>query len=88
MVCFKINITKGSMTNEDVNLFLNAGKLVDKKMMKPKPTSSWFPDSKAVWDNILAIANHNFGGKAVKIFEGLPESMVNSPNDWATFFNS
>lgn len=89
MICFKILITDGVLIENDINLFLKAGALLDKKNSRPKPTGDWFPDDKSIWANILCLANHSFGTNGDQAFVSLPEEMSDSKSEfWKKFYAS
>ena len=88
MVCFKILITDGIITENDVSVFLKAAALVDKNSSKPKPTGDWFPANKDVWPNLLALSQHKFAKQARPFFKELPDLIISNSSEWEAYFNN
>ena len=84
MICFKIMVTAGEMTESDVSMFLKVGSGVEKNS-KPKPSYKWLPDN--IWANILDLANHNFCGQSSAFFKNLPDSIISLQDKWEAWFN-
>lgn len=79
VIVFKILVTAGKITNEDVGVYLKAGADLDARSEKPKPFN--FITEKA-WLNILALSRHHFGRETVAFFRELPDSMSRNENLW------
>jgi hypothetical protein len=85
MMCLKILIKDGKLTNADVNVFLKAGAGVDDK----QKLVSWL-DQKT-WLNLKAISIHSFGNERSKFFGSVIERMKNETkidDPWRAWFNS
>jgi dynein heavy chain len=72
VIVFKILVTAGKITNDDVGIFLKGGADLDARSEKPKPFN--FITEKA-WLNILALSRHHFARETVAFFRELPDSM-------------
>ena len=79
VIVFKILVTAGKITNDDVGIYLKAGADLDARSEKPKPFN--FITEKA-WLNILALSRHHFGRETVAFFRELPDSMSRNENLW------
>jgi len=79
MCCFKIYVTAGKITNNDVSQFLKAGAAVDAKSERARPFN--FITDKA-WTNILALSRHCFGQDQVPFFRELPDFMQKNEQQW------
>lgn len=88
MVCFKILITAGTITENDVGLFLKANSMVDKSMNKTPPSAEWFPDNKDVWPAIQALSQHKFAKQSRPFFKELPDAISSNPSDWEAYFGN
>ena len=85
MMCLKILIKDGKITNTDVGVFLKAGAGVDDK----QKMVSWL-DQKT-WLNLKAISNHSFGNERSKFFGSVIERMKNETkidDPWRAWYNS
>lgn len=79
MICFKIMLTAGDLTEADVNMFLK-GAGGEKNTGKTKPSIKWL--SEPVWHNILDLSTHHFFGQPSAFFKSLPESIVSAHVNW------
>ena len=85
MICFKIMITAGDLTESDVSMFLKVGASVEKNS-KEMPNNK-VALTKAIWNNILDLSNHNFCGSSSAFLKNLPESIASNVNEkWAQWF--
>jgi dynein heavy chain len=84
MVCFKIMITAGEMTEADVGMFLKVGSGVDKST-KQKPTGIKSV-TEGIWLNILDISTHHFCGQSSAFFKQLPDKMIANQQAWEDWF--
>lgn len=85
MVCFKIMITAGELTESDVGIFLNVGASTDKKDKQISANLDWIPSS--TWANILGISSHCFCGQATPFLKELPNKIIDDPTSWEKWFN-
>jgi len=85
MMCLKILIKDGKLTNADINVFLKAGAGVDDK----QKMVNWL-DQKT-WLNLKAISLHSFGNERSKFFGSVIERMKNETkidDPWRSWYNS
>jgi dynein heavy chain len=85
MMCLKILIKDGKLTNADVNVFLKAGGGIDDK----QKLVSWLDPKQ--WLNLKAISIHSFGNERSKFFGSVIERMKNetkSDDPWRSWFNA
>ena len=83
MVCFKIMITAGAMTESDVAIFLKVGSNADKT--RPKPSYKFISD--AIWTNILDISTHKFCGGISAFLKDMPDKIVSGQQAWEEWFS-
>jgi len=84
MVTLKIMVVAGSLTGNDVAVFLKGGSLLDKNTERPCPFR-WM--SEKVWLNVLQISRHSFGHEQVLFFRDLPEILQRNELAWRTWFD-
>lgn len=80
MICFKIQITDGKISSEDIAMFLKSGDALDKSDYKPKPSAEWLNEK--MWTNLLALASHKFGQEQNQVFKILPDQISNQIDVW------
>lgn len=78
-MCFKVLVTAGKITNDDVGVFLKAGADLDSRSEKAKPFA--FITEKS-WLNIIALSRHQFSRESVAFFRELPDSMARNETLW------
>ena len=81
MMCMKILIKAGQLTNADVGVFLKAGAGIDDRNKK----YNWM-DQKT-WLNIVALSKHKFGSENNFFYKDLPERIGRLEKEWKRFFD-
>lgn len=81
IICFKILTTKGTITNNDVSMFLKGGDALDAKTEKPKPASMKELSEKS-WLNVIQLSRHQFANDPLAFFRELPDSIMRNEAAW------
>ena len=86
MVCLKILLVSGKLTQNDVDLLLKSGKGLDESSIPPNKLSPMIKTP--AWKNIIALSRHYYGKDHLCIFSDLPQSMEESKQEWEAFLNN
>jgi len=84
MVTLKIMVVAGSLTSNDVSIFLKAGSSLDKNTERPCPFR-WMQDK--VWLNVLQLSRQAFGHEQVLFFRDLTDLLQRNEALWRKWFD-
>ena len=76
IITLKTMVTAGTLTPQDVNLFMRAGAALDINSVRKKP--SWITDGN--WLNVIALAEE------CKFFNSLPDTMIKNETMWRKYY--
>ena len=79
IICFKILTTKGTISANDVSMFLKGGDALDAKSEKPKPLKELAEKS---WLNVIQLSRHQFANDPLAFFRELPDSITRNEAAW------
>ncbi|CAG9316033.1 unnamed protein product [Blepharisma stoltei] len=85
MICLKILVIGGKLTQTDVDLLLKGGKALDKNAIPPNKSSDLFDID--VWKNVIALSKHYYGKEHLCIFSDLPQDIEERKNEWKAWFD-
>lgn len=85
MICLKILLVGGKLTQIDADLLLKGGKGLDKNAIPPNKSAELFDID--VWKNVIALSKHYYGKEHLCIFGDLPQDIEERKPEWSTWFN-
>ncbi|CAE8603085.1 unnamed protein product, partial [Polarella glacialis] len=84
MVTLRIMTVGGSLTANDVTVFLKAGSALDKNVERPCPFR-WMSDK--VWLNAIQLSRHGFGREQTVLFRDLTDLLQRNEVGWRKWFD-
>ena len=84
MICLKILLVGGKLTQTDADLLLKSGKGLDKNAI---PANKSFLDID-VWKNVIALSKHYYGKEHLCIFGDLPQDIEERKDQWEQWYIS
>ena len=84
MICLKILLIGGKITQADADLLLKSGRGLDKNSIPPPKLDL----DVEVWKNVIALSKHYYGKEHLCIFGDLPSDMDEKKNEWKAWLES
>jgi len=83
-LALRIMVVAGSVTSNDVSLFLKAGSSLDKNAERPCPFR-WMTEK--AWLNAIQLSRHGFCQEQMALFRDLTESLQRNETQWRKWYD-